>query len=107
MIMIGCDFHPGFEEICLLDTETGLRRQHRLSHALGGEPVRQFYAGLPRPVRVGLEASGYSLWLEEMLEELGCELWVGDADVHGFRSRWGTLSRLGRRRGMCSRRRCL
>ena len=78
MIMIGCDFHPGFEEICLLDTETGLRRQHRLSHALGGEPVRQFYAGLPRPVRVGLEASGYSLWLEEMLEELGCELWVGD-----------------------------
>jgi transposase len=79
MIMIGCDFHPGFEEICLLDTETGLRRQHRLSHALGGEPVRQFYAGLPRPVRVGLEASGYSLWLEEMLEELGCELWVGDA----------------------------
>ena len=79
MIMIGCDFHPGFEEICLLDTETGLRRQHRLSHALGGEPVRQFYAGLPRPVRVGVEASGYSLWLEEMLEELGCELWVGDA----------------------------
>src|ERR1700730_11219914 len=78
MLMIGCDFHPGLEELALLDTATGLRRQHRLSHALGGEPVRQFYAGLPRPVRVGLEASGYSQWFEEMLEELGIELWVGD-----------------------------
>lgn len=78
MLMIGCDFHPGLEELAILDTETGQRRQHRLSHTLGLEPVRQFYAGLPRPVRVGLEASGYSRWLEEMLEELGIELWVGD-----------------------------
>src|ERR1700730_13864680 len=78
MLMIGCDFHPGLEELALLDTATGVRRQHRLSHAFGLEPVRQFYAALPRPVRVGLEASGYSQWFEEMLEELGIELWVGD-----------------------------
>lgn len=78
MLMIGCDFHPGLEELSLLDTETGQRRQQRLSHAFGPEPVRQFYAGLPQPVRVGLEASGYSRWFEEMLEELGIELWVGD-----------------------------
>lgn len=78
MHMIGCDFHPGLEELAILETETGRRRHHRLSHALGLEPIRQFYAGLPQPVRVGLEASGYSRWYEEMLEELGIELWVGD-----------------------------
>src|SRR5271170_5861131 len=79
MIMIGCDFHPGLEELALLDTETGRRRQHCLSHSFGSGPVREFYAGLGQPVRVGLEASGYSQWFEEMLEELGIELWVGDA----------------------------
>lgn len=78
MIMIGCDFHPGFEEIALLDTETGRRWQSWLSHAFGLDRVRRFYAELPKPVLVGLEASGYSLWYEEMLEELGIELWVGD-----------------------------
>src|SRR5271163_4130414 len=78
MIMIGCDFHPGLEELALLDTETGRRRQHCLSHSFGAGPVREFYAGLGQPVRVGLEASGYSQWFEEMLEELGIELWVRD-----------------------------
>jgi transposase len=76
MIMIGCDFHPGLQQISLLDTESGRREDLRLSH--DGAQVRQFYATLPRPVRVGLESSGYSLWFEELLEELGCELWVGD-----------------------------
>jgi len=78
MLMIGCDFHPGLEEVAVLDTETGQRRQHTLSHALGPDPVRQFYARLQHPVRVGLEASGYSRWYEEMLEDLGIEFWVGD-----------------------------
>lgn len=78
MIIIGCDFHPGFEELALLDTKTGQRWAHRLSHTLGQQPIRQFYAGLKQPVRVGLEASGYSQWFEEMLEELDIELWVGD-----------------------------
>ena len=74
MIMIGCDFHPGMEEVSLLDTGTGRRWQHQLSHASGMEEVRAFYAALASPVLVGLEASGYSQWYEEMLEELGIEL---------------------------------
>jgi transposase len=78
MIMIGCDFHPGFEEISLLEVETGHRQHRMLSHAGSTREVRAFYAALPHPVRVGLEASGYSQWYEEMLEELGIELWVGD-----------------------------
>jgi transposase len=78
MIMIGCDFHPGLEQMALLERETGRRWEQCLSHACGPGPVREFYSRLPRPVRVGLEASGYSRWFEEMLEELGIELWVGD-----------------------------
>jgi transposase len=78
MIMIGCDFHPGLQEIALLDTETGRRQEHWLSHTFGPSQVRDFYGGLAQPVLVGLEASGYSQWFEEMLEELGIELWVGD-----------------------------
>jgi transposase len=41
--------------------------------------VRAFYASLAGPVRVGIEASGQSLWFERMLAELGQELWIGDA----------------------------
>jgi transposase len=78
MIMIGCDFHPGLQQIALLETETGRRKDLRLTHDGKGTQVRQFYAALPHPVRVGLESSGYSLWFEELLDELGHELWVGD-----------------------------
>ena len=49
MIMIGCDFHPGLQELCLLDTETGRRREQRLSHDLGPAPVRESYADLSKP----------------------------------------------------------
>lgn len=77
MIIIGCDFHPSVQQVALLDTETGRRFEGRMTHE--GDQVRRFYAELPRPVRVGLECSGYSLWFEEMLEELGIEYWVGDA----------------------------
>ena len=38
-----------------------------------------FYAGLPAPVRVGMEATGHAQWFEQMLTEQGHELWVGDA----------------------------
>jgi hypothetical protein len=38
MIMIGCDFHPRLEEVALLDTETGWRRELLLNHAAGPGP---------------------------------------------------------------------
>ncbi len=77
MLIIGCDFHPGMQQVAMLDTESGKRCEGRLTHE--GDQVRRFYSELPRPVRVGLECSGYSLWFEELLEELGIEYWVGDA----------------------------
>ena len=39
-------------------------------------------------VIVGLEASGYSPWFERLLEELGCEVWLGHATEIRRRARW-------------------
>jgi len=39
--------------------------------------VREFYAGLPTPVMVGLEATGSKGWFPQMLEELGITYRVG------------------------------
>jgi transposase len=35
-----------------------------------------------------LEASGYSPWFERLLEELGCEVWLGHATEIRRRARW-------------------
>ena len=77
MLIVGCDFHSRFQQIAMVDTETGELVQRRLDHSNG--EAQKFYAGLPRPGRVGMEATGYAQWFERMLAGLGHELWVGDA----------------------------
>ena len=77
MIIIGCDFHSRFQQIALLDTETGKVEARRLAHENG--EARDFYAGLQEPALVGIESMGYTQWFEEMLAEFGHELVVGDA----------------------------
>jgi len=77
MKIIGCDFHPGYQQIAMLDDETGEFTVMKLSHV--GDEVRKFYTGLSGAVRVGMEASGHSQWFERLLAELGHELWIGDA----------------------------
>ena len=77
MKIIGCDFHPSYQQIAMLDTETGMRREVSLRHADG--EARRFYEQLSGPVRVGMEACGNTQWFERMLAELGHELWLGDA----------------------------
>ena len=77
MLIIGCDFHPGFQQIAIFDNLTGEMREKRLQHRTEAE---QFYRGLAgQQVRVGMEACGHYPWFERLLEELGIELWVGDA----------------------------
>ncbi len=76
MFIIGCDFHTRFQQIAMLDPETGEVIERRLEHE-GGE-AQAFYAGLSG-ARVGMEATGYARWFERMLGEQGHELWVGDA----------------------------
>ena len=35
MIIVGCDFHPSFQQIAMLDTETGATEEHKLMHTSG------------------------------------------------------------------------
>jgi hypothetical protein len=35
MIIIGCDFHPSYQQVAMLNTETGRIEHHRLMHATG------------------------------------------------------------------------
>ena len=76
MFIIGCDLHTRHQEIAMVNTETGELVERRLEHENG--EAKEFYAGLARPVRVGIEATGYTQWFERLLSELGEELWVGD-----------------------------
>jgi transposase len=77
MLIIGCDYHPGFQQIAFVDTETGEVGERRLTHR---EEAEQFYGTLKeRSVRVGMEASGHARWFERLLTDLQLELWIGDA----------------------------
>ena len=78
MKIIGCDFHPSYQQIAMVDTETGELWEGRLEHEQG--EARRFYEALQgQSVRVGMEAVGNSQWFEQLLAELGHELWIGDA----------------------------
>ena len=86
-IYIGVDFHARQQTICYLKTETGELVIAALQHQ-DKEQVRVFYQQFAGPVIVGLEASGYSPWFEAMLEQLGCEVWLGHATEIRRRARW-------------------
>ena len=86
-IYIGVDFHARQQTTCYLKTETGELVISALQHQ-DKELVRAFYQQFPPPVMVGLEASGYSPWFEAMLEQLGCEVWLGHATEIRRRARW-------------------
>jgi hypothetical protein len=79
MIIIGADYHPGFQQIAFVDIETGELQERRLGHR---EEAEKFYRDLTTrgaEVRVGMEASGHARWFERLLAELNFELWIGDA----------------------------
>ena len=86
-IYIGVDFHARQQTLCYLTTESGEIQLHELKHQDKGA-VRNFYAQFNGHVIVGLEASGYSPWFERLLEELGCEIWLGNATEIRRRARW-------------------
>lgn len=86
-IYIGVDFHARQQTICYLKTETGELVFQELKHQ-DKQAVRAFYAQFTGCVIVGLEASGYSPWFERLLEELGCEVWLGHATEIRRRARW-------------------
>ena len=75
MRIIGCDLHARQQTLAMLDTTTGEVVKATLQHE--GNVVREFYCNLPRPVRVGIEATGSMQWFVNLMEELGIECLVG------------------------------
>ena len=77
MMIIGCDYHPSWQQIAWFDSETGEVGQRKLVHADG--EARVFYEQVLGPALIGIEATGNSQWFVEMVEDLGHGVWIGDA----------------------------
>lgn len=80
----GVDFHSRQQKVVYMATD-GEIKQADLNH--NGDSVYEFYQQLPKPVIVGLEATGSSLWFEKLLAELGHEVWIGNAKQIRARAR--------------------
>ena len=75
MRIIGCDLHARQQTLAMLDTTMGEMVNLTLMHE--GNGVREFYSQLPRPVLVGIEATGSMQWFLNLMDELGIECQVG------------------------------
>lgn len=78
-VYCGVDFHARLQTVRFLDTSDGELHQQDLHHQK--DDIRAFYSQFGGEVIVGLEASAYSRWFEQMLEELGHQVLIGDAAV--------------------------
>jgi len=92
-VYIGVDIHARQQTLSYLDTTDGTFGGAELDHEQ--DDVRQFYSQFKGEVIVAIEASGYTNWFEEMIEQLGHKLLVGDP---------AEIRRLARRRQKNDRR---
>jgi transposase len=77
MMIVGCDFHPRWQQVAVFDQETGEITEQKLMN--GDGEAERFYRGLPVPSLVGVEACGNAQWFLDLLGRLGHQVWVGDA----------------------------
>ncbi len=56
MLIIGCDYHPGFQQIACVDADTGELSERQLAHR---EQAEQFYRELKQ--RKSICASGHGI----------------------------------------------
>jgi transposase len=77
MIIVGCDFHPSWQQVAVLDTETREVMERKLVN--GDREAERCYRQLPVPSLIGVEACGNSQWFIDLLQRLGHEVWIGDA----------------------------
>jgi transposase len=92
-LYIGVDIHARQQTLSYLDTSDGTTGIVELSHER--DDIKGFYSQFQGAVIVGIEASGYTNWFEELIEQLGHKLLVGDA---------AEIRRLARRRQKNDRR---
>ena len=77
MKIVGCDFHPRWQQVAVFDTETGELAERKLVN--GDGEAERFYREPEAPALVGIEACGNSQWFLDLLERLGHQALVGDA----------------------------
>ena len=92
-LYIGVDIHARQQTVSFLDTADGTTGQVVLEHE--GDDIKGFYGQFHGEVIIGIEACGYTNWFEELMEQLGHQLLVGDA---------AEIRRLARRRQKNDRR---
>jgi hypothetical protein len=64
-LYIGVDIHARQQTLSFLDTEDGTTGQVELQHER--DDVKEFYRQFQGEVIVGIEASGYTNWFEELM----------------------------------------
>jgi transposase len=77
MVLIGCDFHPSWQQISWMEQSTGETGDQRVVHAPG--VAECFYRQFPAPALIGMESTGNCQWFVDLLARLGHEVWIGDA----------------------------
>ena len=77
MLIVGCDYHPRWQQVAWFDTETGEIGEQKLLN--GDGEAERWYGQLPVPSLIGLEATGNSQWFLDLLNQQDHEVWVGDA----------------------------
>jgi transposase len=92
-LYIGVDIHARPQTLSYLDTAEGTTAQVELQHER--DDIKEFYSKFQGEVMIGIEACGYTNWFEELMEQLGHKLLVGDA---------AEIRRLARRRQKNDRR---
>ena len=69
MLVIGCDFHPSWQQVCWVDTMTGETEEKKLVHGSG--EAERFYRQLSGPALIGMESTGNHQWFLEMVTAAG------------------------------------
>ena len=77
MMLIGCDFHPSWQQVCWVDAATGETEEKKLVHASG--EAERFYQQLSTPALIGMESTGNCQWFVDLVTAAGHEVWIGDA----------------------------
>ena len=96
MIIVGCDFHPRWQQVAIFDPATGEIGERKLVN--GNGEAEQFYRNLPVPSLVGVESCGNSQWFLELVG--GWDMRYGSA----MRHRFGPATCASRRRIVATRR---
>src|SRR5258706_13585635 len=77
MVLIGCDFHPSWQQVSWMNRETGAAGDQKLVHEPGA--VEKIYQQFPDGRQIGMEDTRNCQWIVEMMSRVGHKMLVWDA----------------------------